>query len=160
MPICIRGAFAVATMIRRSPTALNYCWRRSKSFGSLVAFVPIPSLPGCAFRRRLPLTREAASSRQTGRAGSMAVAMSQPAAAVCAAARLACTRGCRRYLGLYWFDLLWMLARQVLGTIDNDQEDRYHPIALDAATPGSLSLLLRTSGRQTRSRRCSRWHRA
>ena len=35
-------------------------------------------------------------------------------------------RGRRRYFRLHWFHLLWMLARQVLGAVRNDQEDRHH----------------------------------
>jgi hypothetical protein len=61
-----------------------------------------------------------------------ATATGQPAAAVYAAGPLACTRRCRRYLRLYWFHLLLMRARQVLGTVDNDQDDRHHGPQRDA----------------------------
>jgi len=43
--------------------------------------------------------------------------------AVVCAARSDCLRG-RGYLRLHWFHLLLMLARQVLGAVHNDQEDR------------------------------------
>jgi hypothetical protein len=39
MSTCIRGAFAVATMIRRSPTAFNWLLAPSKSSGSLTGGV-------------------------------------------------------------------------------------------------------------------------
>jgi hypothetical protein len=43
------------------------------------------------------------------------------------AARSDYTRGCcRYYLRLHWFLLLAMLARQVLRTVHNYQDDRHH----------------------------------
>ena len=45
--------------------------------------------------------------------------------AVCAAHSDGTGR-CRRYFRLHWLHLFLMLARQVLGAVHNDQDDRYH----------------------------------
>jgi hypothetical protein len=87
-------------------------------------------VPGPSFMQWLwlpatmPLTAMAPAAARTWRAGSMARGYGLAAAVY--AARSDGSRGCRRYLRLHWFHLLLMLARQVLGTVHNDQEDRHH----------------------------------